>query len=268
MYTRILVPVDGSAFAEEVLPHVAALARTLDATITLLCVADRYRELAEAQDYVEALAEKWDAAPLAVAAHGEVSAAIKLEADRVPGTLTAISARGRSGVGTAMLGSVARQYVQSSGDPVLVYRPDGETAPVEAITTVVLPLDGSRRAEQMQAQAAGWAKVLGAQLVIVQVLEEGMSISELLADHDIADDSYVHAHAFEVARDHGVKADWEVLHGDPVPALTAFLKDRRDVLVVMATRAQPALKAAVLGSVTSGLMHRVSVPVVVQAIPD
>ncbi len=268
MYSRILVPVDGSAFAEEVIPHVAALAHPLGAGLTFLCVADKYAELAEARDYVTALAARWRAEPLAVAAHGEVSAAIKLEADRVPGTLTAISARGRSGLGTAMLGSVARQYVQASGDPVLVYRPDGEPAAVETVSTVVLPLDGSRRAEQMQAQAAAWAKALGAQLVIVQVLEEGMSVSELLADHDVADDSYVHAHARDIARDYDVDTSWEVLHGDPVPALTAFLKDRRDVLVVMATRTQPALKAAMLGSVTSGVMHRVSVPVVVQALAD
>ena len=72
-------------------------------------------------------------------------------------------------------------------------------------------------------------------------------------------------HARDLERQYGIDVDWEVLHGDPVTSITNHLEGRRDVLMVMATRGQPTLQAAVLGSVTSGLLQHAGVPIVVQA---
>lgn len=268
MYHRILVPVDGSPFAEEVIPHAQGLASAIGATLTILCVAESESKLAEAEDYVTGLAGSVGAEGRAVVVRGDVPATILDEVAADPDTLPAITAHGRSGLATAMLGSVARELVQSGNIPVLVYRPQGKAGgrgTPGRIRTVVLPLDGSGRSESMQQQAAEWAKALGADLVLVQVVQEGVRADRLLAEYDLSEDSYVRAHAAEIKRWYGVEASWEVLHGDPVNALATYLRDRDDVLVIMATRSQPALRAAVLGSVTSGLMHQASVPVIVQA---
>jgi nucleotide-binding universal stress UspA family protein len=40
MFTRILVPLDGSANAKKALPHARALARTLEIPITLIAVVE------------------------------------------------------------------------------------------------------------------------------------------------------------------------------------------------------------------------------------
>lgn len=268
MYSRILVPVDGSAFAEEVIPHAQSLATAIGAALTILCVAEREARLAEAEEYVSKLADSVGAEGRAVASRGSVATTILDEVATQPETLPAITARERSGLATAMLGSVARELVQLGNVPVLVYRPQGTgrgQGKLVPIKTVILPLDGTGRSESMQQQAADWVKALGAGLMLVQVVQEDVRADRLLAEFDLSEDSYLRAHAAEIKRWFGVSANWDVLHGDPAKALADYLHGRDDVLVIMATRSQPALKAAVLGSVTSGLMHQTNVPVIVQA---
>lgn len=270
MYKRILVPLDGSAFAEEVIPVAARLAKQVGADLTFVRIVGSPADMVDAEAYIGDLAPVWSAEGLAAVTHGNISETIMGEADRIPHTLTAITARGRSGMGTAMLGSVARQYVQDSHDPVLVYRPRGKKGAEKAkrIRSVVLPLDGTARSESMIPQAVEWARALDAYLILVQVLEDTGMSGPYLDGTDLKEDFYLRGHADDIARTYGVRAEWDVLHGNPVHALAAYLTRRKNVMVVMATRTQPALRAAVLGSVTSGLMHRVSVPVVVQATGD
>jgi nucleotide-binding universal stress UspA family protein len=268
MYDRILVSVDGSAFSEEVVPYARNIAEATGARLALLTVAERDTAKQDAQRYIDDLAARFGAEALTVTADHSVSADIQAEADRVPRTLVAITSRGRGGLLTAMLGSVARELVQSSHAPVLVYRPQGGPAadPEPArITTVLLPLDGDAPAETMQREAANWAIALKAELLIVQVVPPATRGDLLLSEYDVTDDSYVRARAEEVKLAFGINPSWEVLHGRPVAAISQYLGDRRDVLVVMATRQQKALHAAVLGSVTSGLLHRAGVPMVVKA---
>ena len=56
MFTRILVPLDGSAIAEKALPHARALGRTLEIPITLIAVietaADFFTKIARYLDTV------------------------------------------------------------------------------------------------------------------------------------------------------------------------------------------------------------------------
>ena len=268
MYDRILVPLDGSTFSEEVVPYALGVANAMGARLTLLRVAEKDSKVAEAEKYVQSLAVSIKAEGRVVASRGHVYADILEEVNRVPGTLVAITSHGRGGLLVAILGSVARDLVQSSHAPVLVYRPHGRSdkqGEPTRITTVLLPLDGSSRSESMQSQAAQWSIALKANLVIVQVLPPNTRFDLLLAEYDVLGDSYVRSHASDVKREFGIDADWEVLYGHPVSSISDYLQGRRDVLVVMATRERAALQAAVLGSVTSGLLHQAGVPMVVQA---
>lgn len=268
MYDRILVPVDGSKFSEEVIPYARGVAGATGARLTLLRVADKDAKRVEVQRYLDALAAGLGAETRTVTSGGDVSADILEEANRVPGTLVAITSHGRGGVPSVMLGSVARNLVRSGHAPVFVYRPGGTAVdrhdPIR-IKTVLLPLDGSSLSETAQAEAGAWARALGANVVVVQVLPANVYIDPMLASYDVLEDSYVRWHAHAIEREFGVGVDWEVLHGDPAISISNFLEGRRDVLVVMATRGHAALPAAVLGSVTSGLLRQAGAPIVVHA---
>lgn len=267
MYDRILVPLDGSKFSEEVLPYASGIAEPLGARVELLRVAEKESEKAEADRYVQALASTLKIEARTVVSRGSVSADILEESSRVPGTLVAITSHGRGGLLNAILGSVALDLVRSGREPVLVFHPDGNTASTQdpvRIKTVMLPLDGTDLSEWMQTQAAEWTRALKANLLVVQAISPKARPDPLVPANDALEHSYVRSHAMDLARKFGIEAGWEVLHGEPVDAISGFIEGRRDVLVVMATHGRAALKAAVLGSVTAGLLHEGGVPIIVR----
>lgn len=89
--------------------------------------------------------------------------------------------------------SVARDVVRTGRIPVLVYRPTGVAdRPHDAVhvTTVKLPLDGTRASETMQVEAAEWVRALTATLLLAQVLPANARHDPLLVSSDILEDSY------------------------------------------------------------------------------
>ncbi|MCO5101000.1 MAG: universal stress protein [Burkholderiaceae bacterium] len=268
MYERILVPVDGSRFSEEVLPYAQSIARSTGAKLALMRVQERESGDDDAARQLQGLADALKAEVRTVPGRGNVAAAILEEAARVPGTLVAMTTHGRSGLAEAILGSVAHDVVRTGRDPVLVFRPRGRQAqdlqgPAE-INTVMLPIDGSGLSEWMQQQAGEWARALKARLLVVQVISPDARPDPNVPANDTLESSYVRSHAVDLGRRYGVEANWEVLHGDPVEAMASFIGARRDILVVMATRGRSALQAAVLGSVTAGLLREGNVPIIVR----
>ena len=141
MYTRMLVPLDGSELSEEVLPYVRALGHVLAAPIELVKIYGNVSpELADpahglyidqlattfrvqSEDYLNQVKASFhyrDADVSCVAHEGEPPALIVDEAMRHSNTLIAMSTHGRSGVTRWAMGSVADRVVRHSGNPVLV----------------------------------------------------------------------------------------------------------------------------------------------------
>ncbi|MGQ9774572.1 universal stress protein [Chloroflexus sp.] len=146
MYRHILVPLDGSALAEQVLPHVHALAANEGTTkITLLRAVppifttsvDYSGMLAttteaitqmeqEALDYLQHIAKQFQSEGYEV--HTEISAlppaeAIIEYAENHNVDLIVIATHGRSGLNRWVFGSVTQKVVQVNPTPVLVIRP-------------------------------------------------------------------------------------------------------------------------------------------------
>jgi|SRR5690606_3486546 len=128
----------------------------------------------------------------------------------------------------------------------------------------MLPIDGSGHSEWMQQEAGEWARALKARLLVIQVISPDARPDPQVPPNDALESSYVRSHAVDLGRQYGVEANWEVLHGEPVDAMARFIGGRRDLLVVMATRGRAGLQAAVLGSVTAGLLREAGVPIVVR----
>ncbi len=150
----IIVPVDGSSLAEEVIPHVAALAKGLGLKVTLLRVAATaaefsahtgyqrlegeagihfpgFEEMAkeagdQALTYLQKLEETLrgqgvDSVEHQIV-HGAAANVIVDVAQETPDNLVAMTTHGRSGPARWAMGSVADKVVRHSGDPVLVVR--------------------------------------------------------------------------------------------------------------------------------------------------
>ncbi|MBM3947528.1 MAG: universal stress protein, partial [SAR202 cluster bacterium] len=137
----VLVALDGSAVAEQALPHAQALARVLGLGLTLMTVTpleSAYHEAwldgvtparqaalvdEEAGRYLDAVGDRLrtagaQATPSKVL-RGDAAEAILKVASESPGCLVVMTSHGRSGVGRWLLGSVADRVVRHSPAPVL-----------------------------------------------------------------------------------------------------------------------------------------------------
>ncbi|MCU0492369.1 MAG: universal stress protein [Chloroflexaceae bacterium] len=145
MYNHILVPLDGSRLAEQIIPHVEALATVGSTpTITLMRavpreypdpiegatshdIHDPMRQLTgEARTYLDDVASRLRSKGHTV----ETEVMIKPPADAIVDfashhnvDLIAIATHGRSGVGRFMYGSVTQKVMSATSVPMLVVRP-------------------------------------------------------------------------------------------------------------------------------------------------
>jgi nucleotide-binding universal stress UspA family protein len=143
MYKKILVPLDGSEFAEAALPHARALAGCTGAEIVLLRVVAQpihayaapdpllYTSLqedtvAECSEYLERVASDLKAEGFKVTVEtgtGPVVETIIEFAQGVGADLIAMSTHGRSGLARWFIGSTADKVVRAAPLPVLLTRP-------------------------------------------------------------------------------------------------------------------------------------------------
>jgi nucleotide-binding universal stress UspA family protein len=131
MFRRILVPLDGSALAEAVLPQAGELARLHGAEVVLLRVesAPDYavaQAAEEAQHYLRGVAASlWEArvqVSMMVVLSGDAAGEILVQAELTAADLILMATHGRSGVGRWMLGSVAEKVLRAAVTPVLLVR--------------------------------------------------------------------------------------------------------------------------------------------------
>lgn len=123
-YRLILVPVDGSELARQVVPHVTEIARRFDSTVLVMTVIDHE----SARDPIESL----QGVTAALAAEGVEGrflvrrgdpAAQILDVAREAGAdLIAMTTHGRSGPSRWVMGSVTEKVVRASPAPLLVVR--------------------------------------------------------------------------------------------------------------------------------------------------
>jgi nucleotide-binding universal stress UspA family protein len=145
---HVVVPLDGSALAEKIFPHVIAISRKFHMEVNLARVYStpprsyivgdglyqdvlaREREAIrkEAESYLGAKTEELRAGGLervvSMALHGDPAGEIADLASKTRNCLVVMSTHGRSGVGRWVLGSVAEKVIHHSKDPVLVVRPE------------------------------------------------------------------------------------------------------------------------------------------------
>jgi len=125
---RIVVPLDASRVAESVLPVVADLARAGGGSIRLLRVEPLPDNCVDADGRVVAYADQEMARlgglPIeSCVRFGDPLDEILKEADAFHADLIAVTTAGRSGLGRAVLGSVAERVFRKAETPVLLYRP-------------------------------------------------------------------------------------------------------------------------------------------------
>ena len=141
MFDRILFPTDGSEGADEALEYALELARTHDATLHVLFVADTNRDSVtlvgtDVMDALTAVGEEAVASVLDRATERGVTTETAVEqgtpwrtiVDYAEGgdiDLLVMATHGRRGLDRYLLGSVTEKVVRTSAVPVMTVRIDG-----------------------------------------------------------------------------------------------------------------------------------------------
>lgn len=191
MLKRLLVPLDGSDSAEYVLPHVVTLARAFGSEIVLLHVMDP-AQLGDPTYAVDPLQWSVDKTEATLYLNSVVVQMRKIGLDAQPiilegraheritefareFDLTILCSQGRSGPSEWNVGSITQKVISRLSNSVLLVRaqPPAARGMTEAhYRRLLVPLDGSLRAESVLPLAESLAQSCTAQLEIAHVVSQ------------------------------------------------------------------------------------------------
>lgn len=194
MFERVLVPLDGSQLAECVLPHAVAVARAFESRLILVRAVegsraepDRVRTVdplewqvrkTEAKTYLDAVAVRLQEAELAVESHvveGQPAQRIVQFAQDEDVELIVLSSHGLSGLSRWNVSSVTQKVAFQAYKSVMIVRayevvPDDVTA--LSYDRVLVPLDGSQRAEYVLPHAVQLVRSHQARLMLAHAIKK------------------------------------------------------------------------------------------------
>jgi nucleotide-binding universal stress UspA family protein len=277
MFSRVLLPLDGSETAERVLPQLRRLLsppgseivvfRALDADVPdVAAMAPAAR--ADAERYVRKitfqLIQEGRRARSIVREGGGASAI--LEAARTEkADLIALTTHGRSGLSRLLLGSVAESVVRGSPAPVFLVRsfPPALGAPSRGrlestpIHHVLVPLDGGEMSRRVVPFVQAVVRPLDARVTLLYVHETpGPHPRWLLPgggleaiEHDL--------------RGSTIPVSTVVREGAPAGEILAACRSSGADLLVMATHARSGPARWILGSVTESVLRAAEIPLLV-----
>ncbi len=289
---RILVCIDRSSFSEACVRHAVAIAKSLGGEITLLHVMQAFRDRSgrEATDVVE-----WEISRQEASAYLERlvkeaaellgrpvelrleqghpaerigTVAIELNAD-----LTILGSQGERGPAAWNLGSTALQVLAAARGSVLIARAAGRDTAIPK--RILVPLDGSQRAESVLPAAVRIASAHGAELLLAFVVHEAAPSAILCTsdDLDVACDlarrleisgtRYLHGLRDQLVRE-GASARTVVLRStDERRALLELALEEQSDLIVLSAHGSSCNPSVNTGSVTATLLTHSAVPLLV-----
>jgi nucleotide-binding universal stress UspA family protein len=195
MFNPILVPLDGSQLAECVFPHVSAMAHSFEAEITLLRILEKNQAGAPAQLfdllnwqinktkaalYLEKMKARMQEAGLqarTVVLDGLVAEGITEYAQSQGMKLIILSSHGHTGLSKWGISSTAQKIILSAPTSLLIVRANqfgdrsGELVETPVYQHILVPLDGSQRAENVLPIITRLAQFHKPQVHLVQVVQ-------------------------------------------------------------------------------------------------
>jgi nucleotide-binding universal stress UspA family protein len=288
---KLVVPLDGSEFAEAALPWAIRLAKAHDLTVTLVRVVPTHRYSTPigpdterqhtgpvwkaAATYLGTVKRRLEAEGVEIATEvreGLVGTKIADVAEGADTFAIVMATHGRSGVGRFVLGSFASEVTRESDAPILLVPGEAEqTARAPFLSRIVVPLDGSRLAEA----AIPFARSLatnGAEIVLVQVVapvevtRNGGGFIERVVDEASTQrrESDAGAYLEGIAtslRQSRVHATHRVIRGRASERILDTTRAASADLVVMTSHGYTGFRRWHLGSVADEIIRERAVPV-------
>jgi nucleotide-binding universal stress UspA family protein len=296
METKILVPLDGSSLSEQSLPYATTLGQRLPAELVLFSAvaipSDVLESLAkvglgseplfeeleiEAGEYLETVTHHLSKAELSVShvvLRSRAAEAIVAYAEQADIQLIVMASHGLGGLQRWMHGSVAEKVLQSASVPVLLVRAkEGITQKLpeaHPCRRVLVPLDGSKLAEQVLPAIIPIAAALGCEVTLLRVLAVDtagpftgrwylpQNSSFETADQDAR--SYLEGLASHI-EEQGIRVSTAVQLGPVAKSIVEYAEGHDVDLIAMCTHGRTGIARWALGSVTDRVLRTGDKPV-------
>lgn len=285
IYTKVLVPLDGSKLAETVLPYASFLASAMQLPVHLIHANDPETNSpslhpTRAAEYLNQAAAS-SLSGLTVKCTVETGQAPSVILDTAAsdrGTLVAMATHGQTGGRRWLLGHVSRKVVQAARNPLLLIRPQ-EAVTVAAgktrIESIIVPLDGSRLAEQIFPHVVYLSTKLNLQVILFRtyalppagyflaahVPPSNMDELREKTEKEMAD--YLKAKAAELSASGLQRVAWVVAEGAGPEKIIELAQKTSGNMVAMCTHGRSGIGRWVLGSVTDRVVSNCGDPVLV-----
>lgn len=297
-FKSIVVPLDGSAAAEQAIPIALEIAKRADSKVRLVLVhqelspllimepAEVYTRTRLAiqrseSEYLTTLTDRlrqqWGPTIASAALKGPVVSTLADYIHDIHADLVVMTTHGRGGVRRAWLGSVTDQLVRTMEVPVITVRAQegAEQTETVKIPEILVPLDGSPLAESVLAPVAALARITGAKVSLVQIVQPVLLATDpalplpsgyddqLTAIQRDAAQDYLRDIAEEL-RKQGIEASGTaVLGGATAATILDLARPERVGLVALATHGRGGVRRLVLGSVADKVVRGAEVPVLI-----
>jgi nucleotide-binding universal stress UspA family protein len=266
----VVVPLDGSEFAERALrPACAFAARLGDARVLLMSCASDDASLLQAHldDRASSFARSVDVDTLIIE-DVEPSAGILQTMTSLPDALLCMATHGRGGLRTAVLGSVADQVVRRSSEPLVLVGPACRTVLLAGERGRLLVCsDGSGFSETIVPVAASWAARLQLEPWVAEVVapDEQVAFPGEPVRNRQAEAASARLDQLAARLETPTStARPTVLHGTPVSrSIVGFAGRLSATLIAMATHGRTGISRSAMGSVAGEVVRHAPCPVLV-----
>ena len=264
MQSQVIVPLDGSASAEAILPHALLFAQRGQSILTLFqivtpsglpgvrdrMIPDNWSEGEEiwGQDYLATMARRLQSSGVTIQTrHPEAALAeqaiVSYTKHQPQVELIALTTHGRGAAGRAIFGSVAEQVFASVPTSLLLlHPPKGEqtaSGPIVGTSyqTIIVLLDGSVAAERALHQATSLAQEFSATLVLVAVPPRpGEEVFVAEGEQPVSDSPEEKAQLLRTTT--GLRVETAATARDPEAFIEQLTGHGQGNLLVVATREQ------------------------------
>lgn len=136
---------------------------------------------------------------------------------------------------------------------------------------ILVPLDGSLLSENILPQVERFASAFQNEMTLLHVVPEEETPHETLTSSQKQARAGIVRYlqgVEDILKHLGGKVDWAIRSGDPAEEIAEFIRKNEIDLVIMPTHGKGEAYGNRIGSVTAGVLKRVSVPVVTVRAPE
>jgi nucleotide-binding universal stress UspA family protein len=250
--------------------RIAAPGASVSLLRVLPSVPDNNAALATLEDDLGAVGPRYNLCAEPVVAVGRASDQVLLQAMERDVELIAMTIHTTSALRELVGGSEVDPLVSGSSCPLLLARPDMKE-PAAAIHRILVPLDGTEESESVLESVAGFAREMGAELVMMHVSEvhfvpaPAPDLPPAMGGLALPMDS-VERRAFELS-ERGMHVQLAVSDGDPAGEILRKCETMDADLIAIAARRRRGLSRLMGGgTVWRRLLRRSPKPVWLQPI--